>query len=90
MGLAWPPRSPHIDLNPVRAGIVDKPEEYRWNSLGSHLQTNNKDGFLSTDFGLKEFNVFEHTCGVLKCGFYFSIKSKGWLFLTLYPNWDIF
>ena len=47
----------YIDLNPVRAGIVDKPEDYRWNSLGYHMQTNNKDRFLSTDFGLSEFNV---------------------------------
>jgi putative transposase len=47
----------YIDLNPLRAGIVDRPEEYRWNSLGYHVQTNNRDNFLSTDFGLKEFNV---------------------------------
>jgi REP element-mobilizing transposase RayT len=47
----------YIDLNPVRAGLVDRPEEYRWNSIGYHLQTENKDQFLSTDFGLKEFNV---------------------------------
>ena len=44
----------YIDLNPLRAGLVDRPEEYRWNSLGYHLQTENKDQFLSTDFGLKE------------------------------------
>jgi hypothetical protein len=25
--------------------------------LGYHIQTNNQDNFLSTDFGLKEFNV---------------------------------
>jgi hypothetical protein len=42
----------YIDLNPLRAGIVDRPEDYRWNSLGYHLQTENKDQFLSTDFGL--------------------------------------
>ena len=47
----------YIDLNPLRAGLVDRPEEYRWNSLGYHLQTSNRDHFLSTDFGLKEFNV---------------------------------
>ena len=47
----------YIDLNPLRAGIVDRPEDYRWNSLGYHLQTENRDQFLSTDFGLKEFNV---------------------------------
>jgi putative transposase len=47
----------YIDLNPLRAGIVDRPEDYRWNSLGYHIQTENKDQFLSTDFGLKEFSV---------------------------------
>jgi len=47
----------YIDLNPLRAGLVERPEEYRWNSLGYHIQTENKDQFLSTDFGLKEFNV---------------------------------
>jgi REP element-mobilizing transposase RayT len=47
----------YIDLNPLRAGLVERPEEYRWNSLGYHVQTGNKDNFLSTDFGLKEFNV---------------------------------
>jgi len=47
----------YINLNPVRAGIVARPEDYRWNSLGYHVQTKNKDEFLSLDFGLKEFNV---------------------------------
>jgi len=47
----------YIDLNPLRAGLVERPEQYRWNSLGYHIQTNNQDSFLSTDFGLKEFNV---------------------------------
>jgi len=47
----------YIDLNPIRAGIVDKPEDYRWSSLGYHIQTNNKHNFLSFDFGLLEFGV---------------------------------
>jgi len=47
----------YIDLNPLRAGLVERPEQYRWNSLGYHVQTNNRENFLSTDFGLKEFNV---------------------------------
>ncbi len=47
----------YIDLNPVRAGLVKKPEEYRWSSLGYHVQWKNKDDFLSLDFGLKEFGV---------------------------------
>jgi hypothetical protein len=49
----------YIDLNPLRAGLVDRPEEYRWNSLGYHIQTGNKDNFLSLDFGLKEFGVVD-------------------------------
>ena len=47
---------PYIDLNPLRAGIVNRPEDYRRNSLGYHVHTSNRDNFLSTDFGLKEFN----------------------------------
>ena len=31
--------SAYIDLNPVRAGIVEKPEDYRWSSLGLRLRT---------------------------------------------------
>jgi REP element-mobilizing transposase RayT len=45
----------YIDLNPVRAGIVKKPEDYRWSSIGYHTQTDNKNNFLSLDFGVKEF-----------------------------------
>ena len=47
----------YVDLNPIRAGLVKRPEDYRWNSLGYHLQTGNKQNFLSVDFGLKEFGV---------------------------------
>ncbi len=47
----------YIDLNPVRAGIVKRPEEYRFYSVGYHLQTGNRDRFLSLDFGLAEFGV---------------------------------
>ncbi len=46
----------YIDLNPVRAAIVQKPEKYRWSSLGFHVQSGNPDGFLSLDFGLKQFS----------------------------------
>jgi putative transposase len=30
--------SAYIDLNPVRAGIVERPEDYRWSSLGMRLR----------------------------------------------------
>lgn len=45
----------YIDINPIRAGLVSRPEEYRWNSIGYHVQTNNRDDFLSLDFGLRQF-----------------------------------
>ncbi len=45
----------YIDLNPLRAGLIKRPEDYRWSTLGYHMQTGNKDDFLSFDFGLKEF-----------------------------------
>ncbi|WP_300671994.1 transposase [Desulfoluna sp.] len=47
----------YIDLNAVRAGIVTRPEDYRWCSIGHHMQTGNRDDFLSLDFGLVEFGV---------------------------------
>ncbi len=47
----------YIDLNPLRANIVKRPEDYRWSSLGYHVRTRNKGIFLSLDFGLKEFDV---------------------------------
>jgi len=49
----------YIDLNPLRAGLVKRPEDYRWNSIGYHLQTGNKDNFLSLDFRLVEFGVLD-------------------------------
>jgi REP element-mobilizing transposase RayT len=49
----------YIDLNPLRAALVERPEEYRWNSLGYHIQTGNQDNFLSLDFGLKEFGELD-------------------------------
>jgi len=47
----------YIDLNPVRANIIEKPEDYRWNSIGYHMQTGNEGDFLSLDFGLKAHGV---------------------------------
>ena len=45
----------YIDLNPVRAGLVGRPEDYRWCSLGHHLRTSHSDELLSVDFGLREW-----------------------------------
>ena len=45
----------YVDLNPVRAGLAERPEDYRWSSLGYRLQTGNEGGFLSLDLGLRSF-----------------------------------
>jgi len=47
----------YVELNPVRADLVSEPEFYRWCSLGYHVQTKNRDGWLCSDFGLEEFGV---------------------------------
>ena len=40
----------YIDLNPIRAGLVKKPENYRFCSISYHIAGNEGD-FLSVDFG---------------------------------------
>jgi hypothetical protein len=47
----------YIDLNPIRAGLVDRPEEYHWSSLGYRFRSSHNDEFLSWNLGLKEYNV---------------------------------
>jgi hypothetical protein len=49
----------YVDLNPVRAGIVKKPENYKWCSLGYHMQTGNKGELLSVGFGLTEWGELD-------------------------------
>ena len=44
-----------VDLHPVRAELVKKPEDYRWNSMGRHTPTGDADNFRSTDFRAREF-----------------------------------
>lgn len=39
----------YIDLNPVRANLVDRPEDYRFCGLGYHVQAGNRGRFLSLD-----------------------------------------
>ena len=46
----------YIDLNPIRAGIVGQPEDYRWCTLGYLVQLGNKDNLLSLEFGVERLN----------------------------------
>ncbi len=45
----------YIELNPVRAGIVEKPEDYRWCSLGYRARRGTGENFLSLDLGLPSY-----------------------------------
>jgi putative transposase len=38
-----------FSLNPVRAGIVKRPEDYRWSGIGYRIYMKNKGNFLSFD-----------------------------------------
>lgn len=55
----------YIDLNPVRANIVIKPEEYRWSSIGYRVQSGNKGNLLSFE-GVYEQESEEQTQAYLK------------------------
>ncbi len=39
----------YVDLNALRANLVDRPETYRFCGLGYHMQCGNRGGFLSLD-----------------------------------------
>lgn len=42
--------SRYIHLNPVRAGITSKPEEYRWSSYRTYIGENKAPDWLKTEF----------------------------------------
>jgi REP element-mobilizing transposase RayT len=49
--------SAYIDLNPVRAGIVKKPEDYRWSSIGLMVRNRRKSEKLLKKIVLEKKNV---------------------------------
>lgn len=81
----------YIDLNPIRAGIVDRPDDYRWSTLGYIAQRDNssdQDAFLSYEFGLENeqrlskeecvfnFRRFVYRMGSLETSKGASIKTE--------------
>lgn len=48
--------SRYIHLNPVRAGLIEMPEKYKWSSYRFYLGSKNKPAWLKTDF---IFSYFE-------------------------------
>jgi REP element-mobilizing transposase RayT len=47
--------SRYIHLNPVRAGMVQRPEEYPWSSYGSYVGMMKKPSWCTVDFILRYF-----------------------------------
>lgn len=47
--------SRYIHLNPVRAAMASKPEEYRWSSYRSYISPDKTADWLNTDFILSYF-----------------------------------
>jgi REP element-mobilizing transposase RayT len=65
----------YIDLNPVRAGIVKRPEDYRWSGIGYRIYTDNKGDFLSFDGIFSESEIKDHPKEeLLRCYRYFVYK----------------
>jgi putative transposase len=48
--------SRYIHLNPVRARVVGKPEDYRWSSYRSYIGKGNGSKWLTTDWMLEQFS----------------------------------
>jgi len=51
--------SRYIHLNPVRAKVVEKPEDYKWSSYGSYIGKKRPPEWLSQDFILEYFGEKE-------------------------------
>ncbi len=47
----------YIVLNPVKAGMVDKPGDWKWSSYNSTISNNHKTDFLTTDWILGQFSA---------------------------------
>lgn len=45
----------YIDLNPVRAGLVEKPEEYKWNTIGYIMNNGSEKNMIRYDLWMNEW-----------------------------------
>jgi REP element-mobilizing transposase RayT len=46
----------YIHMNPVRAGLAEQPEDYRWSSYAAYVGERKEDTFLSTRMVLGQFS----------------------------------
>jgi len=71
----------YIDLNPLRAGIIKLPEEYRWSSFSYRIVRGNRDNFLSFDGVFSKGEVSQRE--MLSWYRYFVYKSGNIQSITL-------
>jgi putative transposase len=64
--------SRYIHLNPVRAGIVERPEDYRWSSYKDYIGLNKPPDWLYTDFIL---NLFDRSVKTARKGYRKFVES---------------
>ena len=52
----------YVDLNPIRAGVVSVPEDYRWSSIGYRFGNRDREGFLTFEgvFESDDKNAFNY------------------------------
>ena len=50
------PLSRYVHLNPVRAGIVESPEEYAWSSYGGYIGKAKKEDWVEYSWVLSQFD----------------------------------
>lgn len=60
--------SAYVDLNPVRAGIVKKPEDYRWSSIGLRVRNATKSRRILSTIQIEkaETKIIEYEKGKFK------------------------
>ena len=70
--------SRYIHLNPVRAGIVEKPEEYKWSSYQYYIGMKKAPGWLKIDFILGYFGEKANTAMKRYHAFIHALEQKGY------------
>ena len=73
--------SAYIDLNAVRANIVEKPEDYRWCSLGMRVRAPKRAKRLLTWFPVSHHDARENI-GLVKS--FASMKALDWYRVFVY------
>jgi putative transposase len=44
----------YVEMNPVRAGLAERPGDYRWSSAGAHLGTRDAGGLIDLEWWRRE------------------------------------